>query len=272
MDLFEIDENKCYLIKVPIFGNVKLRSYLYHHTDLDEFLKKAVQFCKDRSIPLLEIFTRYDLDKALSSNFKNYEVEKSYRGTYILDLKLGEDAIWRKISKACRRNIKKAIKNNVEIRILDNIEDFDAWWEVYVLTSDQRQFVKQRYELVREVFEAREISRLFVAIIDDKIVAGKLLLIHKTPVEWLGGSLPEFWKFRPNNLLQWEMIKWSQKKEYPFYDFGSARRENHGPSEFKRRFGGEYKESHKYSIILQPLKSKIIDKMIKWRYALSKQH
>jgi lipid II:glycine glycyltransferase (peptidoglycan interpeptide bridge formation enzyme) len=76
----------------------------------------------------------------------------------------------------------------------------------------------------------------------------------------------------PNNLIQWEIIKWSMKEKYPFYDFGGARRENHGPSEFKRKYGGEYKENQVYSITLNPFKSKIIDKMTKWRYALSKQN
>jgi lipid II:glycine glycyltransferase (peptidoglycan interpeptide bridge formation enzyme) len=116
--------------------------------------------------------------------------------------------------------------------------------------------------MVKEIYESREISKLFIAIIDDKIAVGLLLLIHNIPLAWIAGLISEFWKFMSNNLIHWEAIKWSMKKEYHFYDFGSARREKHGPTEFKRKFGGEYKENHVYSINLKPFKSKIIDKMI----------
>jgi lipid II:glycine glycyltransferase (peptidoglycan interpeptide bridge formation enzyme) len=269
---YEIEGNKGYIIKGPIFGNIKFRSYLYHCKDSSEFLKRTIQLCKKKGIPILEIYTHYNLDEILSSKFKNFRVEQTYSSTYILDLKLSEDAIWKNMSKVCRQNIKKANNSDIKIRDTKNMNDFDTWWEIYKLTGSRGQFVKQRYEMVKEVFESEEISKLFVAIVDDKIVAGAFILIHKIPVWWLGGSLPEFWKFMPNNLIQWEIIRWAIKERYPFYDFGGATRENEGPSEFKRKFGGEYKENHIYTIILKPFKSKIINKLIQWRYSLSKQH
>lgn len=272
MNIHEIGGNKCYALKAPIFGNIKFRCYLYQCRNYFEFLEEAISFCQKTGILILEILTLYDLDDILKSKFNYLRVEHNYTGTYVTDLNLSESELWMNMSKVCRQNIKKANKNNVIIKETTCLKDFDTWWKIYNDTGKRGQFVKQSYDIVKEIFDTEDISRLFVAIYENKIVAGAFLLIHKIPVWWLGGSLPDYWEYMPNNLLLWEIIKWAQKENYEIFDFGGAIRDHHGPSEFKRKFGGEYKENHNYSITLKPFKLKVIDKMIKLRYKVSKKH
>jgi lipid II:glycine glycyltransferase (peptidoglycan interpeptide bridge formation enzyme) len=271
MKLQELEGNKCYTLSAPVFSSIKYRCYLYNCKDPTSFLETTFKTCKKQGIPILEIFTHYNLDELLKSNYGDLKYEDQYVGTFLIDLSLDEEALMMNMKSVNRRRIKKAVKNNITVRETQKLEDFDKWWEIYNITGERGKFVKQSYDMVKEIFQEKEISRLFVAEVDNKIISGGFLLIHKIPNWWLGGSLEEYWKLNPNNLMVWEMIKWSKAQGYPYFDMGGAGRENEGPTEFKRKFGGEYKENHDYSITLKPFKSKMIDKMIKLRYKMSKQ-
>jgi lipid II:glycine glycyltransferase (peptidoglycan interpeptide bridge formation enzyme) len=274
MKIIEIDGNKSYLLKAPIFSAIKLRTYLYDTDDPALFLEHAFDNCKRTGIPILEIFTHYDLGEIFKTDYSDLDVERRYTATYIVDLTLSEDELWMNMSKVSRQNIKKARKSNIEVSETRDIADFDGWWETYLETGERGKFVKQSYNMVKEVLETEEISRLFVARYEGKIVAGAFVLLDRVPSWWLGGSLPDYWKHSPNNLLLWDVIRWSAENGYKQFDFGGAAREEekHGPSEFKRKFGGEFREGNQYIINLKPFKSKMIDKMIKLRYKVSKKH
>lgn len=274
MKIIDIDGNKSYLLKAPIFSAIKLRTYLYDTDDPGKFMEHAFDKCAKMGIPILEVMTYYDLEEIFKAKYSDLKVVRTYTATYLMDLLMSEDELWMKMSKVCRQNIKKAQKNNIEIKETRDPGDFEEWWETYLETGERGKFVKQSHDMVKEILEAEDISRLFVALYEGKIVAGAFILIHKVPTWWLGGSLPDYWKYMPNNLLLWEVIKWSAENKFDHFDFGGATREDekHGPSEFKRKFGGEYKEGNQYTINLKPFKSKLIDKMIKLRYKVSKKH
>jgi lipid II:glycine glycyltransferase (peptidoglycan interpeptide bridge formation enzyme) len=271
MVLEDIDGNKCYVLKAPIFSSIKLRCYLDVCRDPAEFLGKAVSLSQQRGIPILEIFTHYDLRDVFKSKIPDVEVADQYQGTFLIDLGLDDDALMKNMSAVNRRRIKKAVKNEIVIEETRDLNDFDAWWEVYNITGERGKFVKQSYDMVKEIFGSKDISALFVAKKDNKVIAGGFLLIHGIPNWWLGGSLEEHWKLNPTNLMVWEMIRWSKSRGFTVFDMGGAGRESEGPTEFKRKFGGEYKEIHNYTIKLKPFKSKMIDKMIRLRYKVSKQ-
>ncbi len=263
---FYQNENNGLLFKKSLIGNLKLRVYTNEDITTNS-IKNIIEFCKVKHIPVLEII----------SSCSSLEIESNYThnnlGTYVLNLHQDLSTIWTNFKKQNRNEIRYAEKMGVVIDQSENLDDFETWWSIYEETAKRGGFILQKYSLVRELFERKDLSRLFIARVDNKIVSGAFLLINKWPFWWIGGSLSNYWKFKPNNLLHWKIIEWAQEKKYPFYDMGGASKDaNYGPNNFKKQFGGEYKECCKYTIILNNFQSGLINKLIKLRYKVIKKH
>ena len=272
--LTKILNNTCFLIKRPIIGIVKANVF-YYNGNVNEFIDECYRLSKEKNIPYIEIQTSIT-DKA----FLQFPHKNS--GTYIINLHDDIETIWNNLNKKARNQIRQARKKNVEVVITDSEKDFLEWWDIYSKTANRKEFILESYNLTKELFEKKEISRLFVAKIGNKIVSGNLIILSNTEVIWkLGGSDREFSEFRPNHLLQWEIIEWSKKQGYSYYDMGGAlpprydingvpidEGSGEGPSSFKRKFGGEYKEIYKYQIITNKLRYKINTALINARFKL----
>ncbi len=257
--------NQAFIFKIPVFGYLLMQVYLSKNMEIDKFLQESLDICSQKKIPKIEIVTlpRDALNK--------YPCE--HEGTYVIYLNQNNERIWKNIKKETRADIRKAEKNGVIVEQRKNIEDFERWWKIYELTGKRGNFVIQQYDFVADVFKNENISRLFIASVNDKIVAGAFILISNYPFYWLGASLPEFWKFGCTGLIQWEIIKWSKKMNFAFYDLGGAlKNDKHGPTGFKRHFGGKFRDINTYQIEINPLKSKMIDAAVKLRYMLKKSH
>jgi len=272
----KILENTCFLMKIPIVGIVKAKVY-YNNGNVNEFIDECYRLSEENNIPHIEIHTSIT-DKA----FLQFPSEDS--GTYVINLREDIETIWKKLNKKARNQIRQAKKNNVEVVISDTENDFVEWWNIYSNTANRKKFVSESYYLTKELFEKKQISRLFIAIIDKKIISGNQILLSNTGVIWkLGGSNHQYSKYRPNHLLQWEIIKWAQKQGYSYFDMGGALpsrydknsnliNEGHGegPSAFKKKFGGDYRDIYKYQIITNNTKYRIIKALINARFKLIK--
>jgi lipid II:glycine glycyltransferase (peptidoglycan interpeptide bridge formation enzyme) len=281
LDKIKIQGNTAFLFKNPLLSTnmnkkinlfkrlchpyLKMRVYLLECDDIDEFLNECIKYCKTSKIPILEVIT-----SRTDAGLTRY-TSKSV-GTFIIDLKQDMESIWKSFKQQNRTQIRFAHKKGVSIRQA-NMDDLKEWWGIYLETASRGKFVKQRYEMVEELFKNTEISRLFVAAIDDKIAAGIFILTHHTPLYWIGGSLPEYWNLRPNNLIHWEIIKWAHSCGYAFYDMGGAVvNEEHGPTRFKEQFGGRYIENYRYRIDVNLWAAQVVDMMVKVRYGVRKGH
>lgn len=281
LDKINIQGNTAFLFKNPLFPtnlnknsklfkrlchpHLKMRVYLQECDSIYDFLNECIKHCKTSKIPILEVITtRTDADLTKYSS--------KPIGTFIIDLKQDMESIWKSFKQQNRTQIRFAQKNGVSVRQA-NMDDLKEWWGIYLETANRGKFVRQRYEMVEELFKNTDISRLFVAAIDDRIAAGIFILIHHTPLYWIGGSLPEYWNLRPNNLIQWEIIKWAHSRGYAFYDMGGAVvNEEHGPTRFKQQFAGKYLENYKYWIDVNPLAARVVEGVIKVRYVVRKGH
>ena len=269
--------NTCFLMKKPLIGIVKAKAY-YYKGDMNEFIEECYRLSKEKNIPYLEIYTSIE-DKAFS------QFPSKDSGTYIINLHESIETIWKKLNKKARNQIRQAQKNNVKVEISDIENDFSEWWDIYSNTANRKDFILESYSFIKELFENKLISRLFVAKIDNKIISGNLILLSNTGILWkLGGSNNEYSGYRPNHLLQWEIIEWAKKQGYLYYDMGGAisprydmngvpidEGKGEGPSSFKRKFGGEYRHIYKYQIITNKIKYQIIKALIIARFKLIKR-
>lgn len=274
--LSKILGNTCFLVKRPVIGIVKANINFYNG-NLNELIDECYLLSKEKNIPLIEIQTSIT-DKA----FSKFPHKNS--GTYIINLHDDIETIWKNLNKKARNQIRQAEKKNVEVVSTDNENDFLEWWDIYLRTANRKDFILESYNLTKEIFDKKLLSRLFVAKVENKIVSGNLILLSNTGILWkLGGSNNEFSEYRPNHLLQWKIIEWSKKQGYSYYDMGGAlpprydingvpvdEGSGEGPSSFKRKFGGEYKEIYTYQIITNRFRYKINTALINIRFKLMK--
>lgn len=219
-----------------------------------DLINEVKQFaCKNK---VAQLHIRSQIFK---SSWIPYLQEK--QGTYVIDLEQSEENLWANFEVSCRQKIKKAISQKVVvITQAQNICEFNEWYALYQDTARRKSFEAYRKFFLEALFLEEKLSSLFVAKIERKIVAGVFLLLDKYPLRFLAASNPEYNKFHPNNLLEWEIIKWAKKSKYFLYDLCQAEKTaGQGPSEFKRSFGGQFIDLYIYKLVTNWLRSKFID-------------
>lgn len=183
-------------------------------------------------------FTReIDSDQAVA---RGYDCERhKYRS---VDLRGGEDAVWRRLHSECRRRIRRAEKLGVKI-----IEgDFSPHHDRYLALS-AKVFARSRLktELTRPVLSGmvdtlRRTGRLLSLRAEvDGQVAGMWIGGHygKTMVALNTVSDRAFTEHSVNNLMNWHAIVWSCRQGLEALDFGGSRIRS--LATFKAAFGAE---------------------------------
>jgi hypothetical protein len=164
--------------------------------------------------------------------------------THILDLTQGEEAIWRDMKGPCRTAIRKAEKSGVTLRFEEGQEFLDRYYEMAEALYDRKG---QAVHSVKPFYAAllggpmREKARLAVASLDGKDIAAAICLHYKGAAHyWDGVSDKDYDSYRPNNAIQWFIIRWAIKNKYASYDF--VRSDFPSIAKFKANFGGEVRD------------------------------
>jgi len=170
-------------------------------------------------------------------------------GTFIVDLSLPLETLWRNLEKRARWGVKKAQKMDVTV---SEAKDWDSWkrYHKIYLYENYRKGVRPRsLKLHKSIYQhllPRERAKLFTARHGGKTIAGSLFLV--TPFEMIyyeGASNAQYLKFQPNNIIQWHAISWAKQKGVEYYDLGGAlpypdkRAPLYGVYLFKRQWGGK---------------------------------
>ncbi|MFZ3382390.1 MAG: GNAT family N-acetyltransferase [Candidatus Methanoperedens sp.] len=268
--------NTCFLMKKPLVGIIKAKVY-FSKGDVNEFIDECYKLSKEKNISYIEIHTS-NADKAF------LQFPKKLTGTYVIDLEQDIETIWENIDRSAKKKIKQAEKNNLKIEISESETDFLEWWALYINTGNRKKFNLDSLPLFRELFENKKLSRLFIVKIDGKIVSGWFILLFENGIiSKLSGLNYEYSKYRTEDLLVWKLIQWAKMQGNSYFDMGGAlppRYDNNGvlintghgegPSAFKKKFGGEYRDIYKYQLITNKIKYKMINAIIDVRFKLLK--
>ena len=185
-----------------------------------------------RGSKLVQVYSwRYrDLGPFVARGYRKRE----FTGNPVVDLSLGSDTLFSRLTKTHRKNVALATKNGVEVVEVATREDFCAFYDVYDQWCTAKQQFKYSNELEWEVFETtRSNRRLFAAKKDGKVIAGTTIRFYPGGlVEYSrNSSLPEFLRFCPNDLLLWHAIRWSSENSFSGFSMASHHK-------FVRGFGG----------------------------------
>lgn len=147
----------------------------------------------------------------------------------------------RESSKRVVRSIAKAEKAGVTVRLAHSHDDLRRFYKLYLQTMRKHGALPRSF---RQLSLARkhlgpDVFKLFVAELDDKIIAGGVFHAFGDTLELLyNASEPESVAQAPNFALYSAAMRWAIEAGYRTFDFGGAL-EGSSLGEFKRRWGAE---------------------------------
>ena len=140
-----------------------------------------------------------------------------------------------------RKNVKKAVKNGLEIIIENQLEHLDDFLYIYNNTMD-RNNANSYYYFGSRYF--KNIAHLlpdnyvyFHVVKGGKIISTELVLCsNKYAYSFLGGTLTEYYEYRPNDYLKNEIIKWCNNTGRQKFILGGGYHRDDGIYRYKRSF------------------------------------
>jgi peptidoglycan pentaglycine glycine transferase (the first glycine) len=171
-----------------------------------------------------------------------------FRNTLLIDLRRSEEELLRAMKSKTRYNVRLAQRRGVEVH-LGSIDDLPLFYEMYKTTSARDDFIIRPFSYYADawgIFARQGLAQLFLARYQGEALAG-LMLLHLGDKVWYmyGASTDRHRNLMPNQLLQWEAMRWAKAQGYACYDMWGApdaldeKDPMWGVYRFKAGFGGE---------------------------------
>ncbi|MCG9969032.1 GNAT family N-acetyltransferase [Pelotomaculum terephthalicicum JT] len=170
----------------------------------------------------------------------NVEVARA-SSVICVDLRRTDEEIWSGYERNNRKNINKAYREGLEVILEETPAHFSDFISIYHHTLFRNQagefyfFNSDFYDCIH-----KELKNNFLyahTLKDGQIISTELLLFNHTYIHsFLGGTLEQFYQYRPNNILKHEVIKWAKKKGISYFLLGGGYREGDGIYCYKHSF------------------------------------
>lgn len=173
--------------------------------------------------------------------------------TLVLNLNRPLNDIWSALNKKARWGVRKAERMGVEVTAAETRSGWQKYYDLHIIHSRKKHYGTDPPEFFTEMFklQSKNMSRLFVAKHNGRIIAGSLFLVYGENMIFLSNaSLDAFLSYNPNNLIQWESIKWAKENGVTIYDLNGLPWEGtpylKGIYEYKKRWDGDIKWQYYY--------------------------
>jgi peptidoglycan pentaglycine glycine transferase (the first glycine) len=148
-----------------------------------------------------------------------------FKNSMYLDLRPSEDELLRGMKSKTRYNIRLAGRRGVTVR-KGGEQDLDLLYRMYAATSLRDHFTIREqayYQDAWGTFMKSGMAQPFIAEVDGEPVAA-IIIFHygRRAIYMYGMSLEIHREKMPNQLLQWEAIRWAKTMGYAIYDFWGA--------------------------------------------------
>ncbi|MVX62345.1 peptidoglycan bridge formation glycyltransferase FemA/FemB family protein [Clostridium chromiireducens] len=219
IDEYDLDE-KYYDIE-SAYGYGGPLTNNYDEIFLNSFENEFLKYCSENKI-IAEFIRFHPLIKNEKIFNKNIKIIHN-RSTVYLDLTKGVDRIWSEDIKSKNRNmIRKAEKSGLEVEVCN---DYETFRNIYSKTMNKVE-ANDYYYFDEKYYEQMNTSDNYVLLNikkTDVIIASAIFMKYGEYFHYhLAGSLKEYLKFAPNNLLLWEAIKVGCKSGAKWFHFGGG--------------------------------------------------
>lgn len=210
---------------------------------VDKVWKAYDRFCNKERI--ISEFVRFNL---FSQNNEYYNGEVETRTHNIVrNLQISLEEMMMDFEHKVRKNLKKAQRNQLIPVVDEDGEAFEDFLKIYYATME-RNNAEKMYYFPRTFFEKfRKMSEnavWFHIKKDDKIVATELVIYDENNCySYLGGTLAEYFEYRPNELLKFEIMKWAKEKGLKNFVLGGGYGQDDGIFKYKQSFAPNGKVS-----------------------------
>ena len=179
-----------------------------------------------------------------------YSAEQiQFRNTMLINLTRSEDELLAAMKPKTRYNVRLAQKKGVTVRS-GELADLDLLYRLYAATSQRDGFIIRPIAYYRDAwgsFIRSGLAQPLIAEVEEEPVAG-LILFHFADRAWYmyGMSSNLHRDKMPNQLLQWEALRWAKAHGCTIYDLWGAPDELNesdpmwGVYKFKEGLGAEF--------------------------------
>lgn len=192
----------------------------YDEMFLSDFENAFLKYCRESNI-VAEFIRFHPLIKNEEIFSKNINILHN-RITVYLDLTKGEDRIWNEDIKSKNRNmIRKAEKSGLTIEISNDYKIFES---IYCKTMNKVQ-ANNYYYFDEKYYKGMNNDNYILLNVkkEKSIIASAIFMKYGDYFHYhLSGSIEEYLKFAPNNLLLWEAIKLACKSGSKWFHFGGG--------------------------------------------------
>ncbi len=220
---------------------------------------------------ILEEYEKKISSRCIYSQFRNIFDISFFRSSYIakgyqyqdhldihIDLTRSETTLWDGLHSSRRNDIRKAKKEGVIVELRSDADSLKESHTILIEVYKRAHLPLPGFDLfssmIRQNGERFNLLN-FVAVYQKKIIGCMLVLAYKnTLYDFYAGSLTEFYKKFPNDLIPWEIFLWGKENGYDLFDFGGAGKPGipYGVRDYKSKFGGEIVNFGRYEKIHFP--------------------
>lgn len=191
-----------------------------------------------------------------------WQCTKQFDATAFLDLEPDEEVLFMGLRGKCRNAVRYAHRQGVTARIANELRYFERFYHFYKEIRIKRATQYIGYDELRAKFEAftqNDLADLWIAFLDETPLAYVFIWKYKQTIHFVyGSSDAETWSYKPNNLLQWEIIRYYKQQGYTLYNMWGIRNMNfsektppterkiEGYGKFKLSFGSELRDLVRY--------------------------
>ena len=173
--------------------------------------------------------------------------------TLIVDLSRSLDDVWKALDKDARRGVRKAKRLGIEATVAHTRAEWKEYYGLHLLHAQEKHYPPEPESFYEEMFKlhSKNMARLFVAKLENRILAGTLCLIYRENLVGIrSASSDAFLKYQPNNLAHWKSIEWAKENGVKIYDFDGLPLEQtkylRGVYKYKKRWDGSVQWYHYY--------------------------
>ncbi|HOX34158.1 MAG TPA: GNAT family N-acetyltransferase [Methanoregulaceae archaeon] len=156
---------------------------------------------------------------------------------YHLNLNQDIEAIWQKMNNKLRAVIKRTEKQGVIIEDGSEADLIDIYNSVFRRYKEQNRSLTLSQDYLVDLYRAfyPENFKVFVAKENGETIGGIIAISYNNRIlSWVGKAKPESSNISPNDLAQWEIIRYANSKGYSLYEEIGAGTER--LSRFKAKF------------------------------------
>lgn len=196
-----------------------------------------------------------------ADTLSGYLVSPEDNHNFVVDLRKGDEHMFKSFHRTQQQNIRRAQEKSVEIRMVDDEEGLKELYTIMVRISHNGKLFEVPpfallVDLVRSPF-----GKGVLAVSEGVAVGGLFLLLAPGVLHaWHGGPDPEMRHLNVGALLHYGAMQWGITQGFPYYDMGDqSLSANKNLTRFKMHFSPELKPAFQYLVPQSKIKCKVVD-------------